>query len=56
MKNSPCKDCRERQIACHDRCEKYTTWRKERNIMLEANRIAGDIQRIISGPFKARKK
>ena len=24
---APCKDCAERNTACHDRCEKYKTWK-----------------------------
>lgn len=28
MKN-PCKDCRERVLACHARCVKYNDWKKE---------------------------
>lgn len=23
---SPCKDCKLRSFACHDKCEKYKTW------------------------------
>ena len=24
----PCKDCEERNPACHDRCERYKVWKK----------------------------
>ena len=24
---SPCMDCKERSIGCHDRCEKYQLWK-----------------------------
>ena len=27
---APCKDCPEREIGCHERCEKYQTFRKDR--------------------------
>jgi hypothetical protein len=27
---SPCKDCQNRYTACHDTCEKYIEFRKER--------------------------
>ena len=27
----PCKDCENRQIGCHSVCEKYKTWRKEKD-------------------------
>lgn len=29
MRVSPCKDCSERHLGCHDRCPKYQDWRKE---------------------------
>ena len=31
MNMSPCKDCRERVIACHDSCQKYKDWSDEQN-------------------------
>ena len=27
----PCKDCEYRQMGCHSVCEKYKTWRKEKD-------------------------
>lgn len=27
---APCKDCEERELGCHDRCEKYQTFREAR--------------------------
>ncbi len=27
---APCKDCQERELGCHDRCEKYQAFRVER--------------------------
>ena len=29
MENSPCKDCKERQVGCHSTCEKYLEWNKK---------------------------
>ena len=26
---APCKDCKERSISCHSRCDKYISYRKE---------------------------
>lgn len=28
MPNSPCKNCKERQVGCHSHCEKYKQWSK----------------------------
>jgi hypothetical protein len=25
---SPCKDCEDRHIACHDRCDNYKKWKQ----------------------------
>ena len=27
MKMSPCKDCPDRHLACHDECDKYKEWK-----------------------------
>ena len=27
MKNAPCKNCTDRQLACHDSCKKYKDWK-----------------------------
>lgn len=27
MKVSPCKDCTDRHLACHDNCDKYIEWK-----------------------------
>lgn len=26
---APCKDCTEREVGCHGRCERYKAWRKD---------------------------
>lgn len=28
---SPCKDCPDRYLGCHDRCEKYQAFKKDKN-------------------------
>lgn len=33
--NAPCKDCLDRVVDCHSVCEKYKTFRKERDAELE---------------------
>ena len=27
MRKPPCKDCPDRHLACHDKCEKYKEWK-----------------------------
>ena len=29
--NAPCKDCKKRQIGCHQTCESYACWRNEKD-------------------------
>lgn len=36
MNKAPCKDCPNRQVGCHSTCEKYLTFRKERNELNES--------------------
>ena len=38
MGMSPCKDCEERHVGCHSKCEKYAEFRKEVNEKREALR------------------
>lgn len=26
--NPPCKDCKNRELGCHSKCEQYVNWRK----------------------------
>ena len=35
----PCKDCHNRHIACHDKCEKYLTAKRARDEKKEAIRL-----------------
>lgn len=39
MKSSPCKDCPDRCVGCHAKCEKYLSWKKHEE-ELEAIRKA----------------
>jgi hypothetical protein len=36
---SCCKDCADRRIGCHSRCERYKAFRKERELILESKRV-----------------
>ena len=35
----PCKDCKDREIGCHSRCEKYGKFRAENEKRYEQNRL-----------------
>nr|DAM41073.1 MAG TPA: hypothetical protein [Caudoviricetes sp.] len=35
---SPCKQCNERRIACHARCERYREWFVERQVLCDAEK------------------
>ena len=37
-KQCPCRDCKERELMCHGRCEKYQTWKTEYEAVKEQNR------------------
>lgn len=57
----PCKDCTDRQVGCHGKCEKYIKWKKE-NIKsqieytnaLKGERAAEDVR--IRGAEKYKKR
>ena len=36
MIDAPCKDCEERHDVCHDHCEKYQEYKKERELIRKA--------------------
>lgn len=42
MAQAPCKDCNDRQLGCHDRCEKYLNFKAEnektKNMIRESKR------------------
>lgn len=37
-KKPPCKDCTERTVGCHSKCEKYIEWKNKDSQVKEANR------------------
>lgn len=47
--NAPCKECQDRYEICHDSCEKYIKFRRER----EKIRAAKEQERIRSKKYKA---
>lgn len=30
MKQNKCKDCKDRYLGCHDKCQSYLEWKKQR--------------------------
>lgn len=38
MKNVPCRYCETRVLGCHDRCEKYLEYKREREQIIAARR------------------
>lgn len=67
-KLSPCKGCEDRVVGCHSVCERYITWKAERDeLKKELTKIAmqeqeqNDIEksrkkRIATGQFSRRRK
>lgn len=45
--SAPCKDCPDRVVGCHSKCEKYISFRKQRDEMLakkaEVNKQNNDV-------------
>jgi hypothetical protein len=39
---APCKDCINRNPGCHDKCEKYLTWKMKLNELNKARREYAD--------------
>ena len=35
-KNGPCRDCNDRAVGCHGRCERYQEWKRDRDAILDA--------------------
>lgn len=41
--NAPCKNCPDRKIGCHSKCNKYSQFRKERDEELDRKRKEDDV-------------
>lgn len=44
---NPCKGCEERFPACHDSCEKYQAWKKDREEAKEKRRKYNAIEGVV---------
>lgn len=47
MKIAPCKGCIGRNPGCHDRCEDYQEWRKERTELNELRHKQAEIRAVV---------
>lgn len=54
MKIAPCKNCPDRYVGCHDKCESYTEWakaaRSERLALDKDDRMRNAINEILGRP------
>lgn len=56
MKNVPCRYCETRVLGCHDRCEKYMEYKREREQIMEARRDATDMNGHVIDVIRNQKK
>jgi len=50
----PCKDCQDREPACHDRCEKYLAYKKELKRYKDKWNIYHQTNRMFDNYFRCR--
>lgn len=48
MKDSPCKNCGDRFIGCHGKCEKYKAWRAEYDEEIKEQKKQQNIERLLN--------
>lgn len=51
MLKAPCKDCPDRHMLCHDTCEKYQAFKKDREKISEIRRKDSDLRSYINGRY-----
>lgn len=56
MKNVPCRYCETRVLGCHDRCEKYMEYKREREQIIEARRDVIDVNGHVIDVIRNQKK
>lgn len=56
MKNVPCRYCENRILGCHDRCEKYIAFKREREQIIEARRDELDVNGHVVGVIRKQRK
>jgi hypothetical protein len=40
-KKPPCKDCTEREVGCHSKCQRFIEWKKREDLLKEEKREVG---------------
>ena len=54
MKIAPCKNCDERAVGCHGKCERYTEWakaaRSEREALNRDDRMRNVVNELLGRP------
>ena len=53
---NPCKDCTDRNAACHGKCEKYAEWLKKEKAISDKIATAKSKQNEIEGYFEIKEK
>lgn len=56
MKNVPCRYCETRVLGCHDRCEKYLEYKRERELINQARRDEIDVDAHVVDVVRNQKK
>ena len=56
LRNSPCRDCKERHIGCHAECEKYITAKAEHDQVIRQRMKINDINAYVSDCVRKNKK
>ena len=55
--SAPCKNCPDREIGCHSKCNKYLEFRKKRDEELDRKRREDDVAyAIAAGMYRMSKK
>ena len=49
--SAPCKNCPDREIGCHSRCNKYLEFRKKRDEALDKKRKEADVAGAVADGF-----
>lgn len=56
MKNVPCRYCETRVLGCHDRCEKYMEYKRERELIYQARHDEIDADAHVCAVIRNQKK
>ena len=51
MNVTPCKNCQDRTLGCHDKCEKYIEWKAERQKILDKKNEILETETALRGTY-----